>query len=542
MHRRRRETIAERTGGRVASGSAPATASWTRWFTKWLPCGLWIGLGLAPDDLPAQSALPVDPRERAALAAATASARQGRLAEAIAALEPLPVSYSVSLPLGRLQFAAGNHAESERHLRAAMQARPASIEALLAYLQPLLALGRFTEAETFARKILAADSGNLIATLQLSAALRGRARSQSLNLPVTTPPSRGVEAAFLREADRLLTHFLRRYPADVRVLTELGYLKAARNQLSAARHYLNEALALNPDYEPARSKLAEPALFADLADLTGPDQPDLWLAAAKQPRWDAIIYAGRIAYDGGTIKRDATLAGLAATLTVNRVHTFHTGVDFAEIERVALPRLHQTDLTLAYANLALDYVRLRCGGHHLSSDDPATDGGWTFSGGAETYVPGRWNLGADIHFTRYSDFAPRLDVVQLSPHYGRVLRAGKAWGLRLEATGHWIQLNQLAGPNRRNFISGEGRLTLTGIVWSAALLGWAGRQAFAVRNGGHTAFNLAEVHTGGYGLELRRILGPGTALAVRYAREEFREVGAGGAAANTLLGTFGFSF
>jgi len=454
--------------------------------------------------------------------------RSGDFAKAIEALGTAPKGYATSLRLGWLSYLNTNHTVAVAHYRAALDAAPRSLEARLGVLLPLLADGRFVEAESGARDVLREHKSNYLALLRLAVALRLQQRPA--------------------EAARVLSRALRMYPADNLLLTELGLVRVSQGRFAAARFLLNEALTLNPDNDTAFRELADPRLFADLAEVTAPAS----VGFARAPgfrvgdtasRFDAVAYAGWVSYEGTAVKDTAALAGVAGWLAVGAAHVFEGGLDFIDISRPGASRLRQLDATLAYNNFSLPGVKLRLGAHRLSTDDAGTDGGWVGFGGVDWFAPGAWNTGADVFVSHYADLAPPLDVVQVSPHLGWNIATGADCTLRSDSKAHWIVTSADTVLGRRHFFSAEERLSVFWKRWSFATFGWFGRQAFAVRGDGATPFNLPEKHTGGFGAELRWTAGDRSALSVRVSREEFREVGATrAAAANSLLAFVGITF
>ncbi len=55
------------------------------------------------------------------------------------------------------------------------------------------------------------------------------------------------------------------------------------------------------------------------------------------------------------------------------------------------------------------------------------------------------------------------------------------------------------------------------------MFGWTGEQTFAVRNDGYIVFSLAELHTGGYGVELNRTFNESAFLTLRFNDEKFSD-------------------
>ena len=446
----------------------------------------------------------------------------GKFSDAATTLAPLPRTYAVHLRLGWLHYLATNHVTAIEHYRAAIAAAPQSLEARLGLLEPLLAHSQFSDAETTARAILEQHPRNLPAILRLAVALRRQGK--------------------LRAAHSVLFHALPQFPSDSALLTELGLVAAEQKNLPAARGYFKEAATVNPDNDTAFSYLFSPTLFRDLAATTGPNAPPV-------PRLPSVthlsvsVYGGYLAYERTALKRHAILSGAAGFLTVNPAHALEGGVDHIDITRNFLPHLRQTDATFAYANNFFAGIKLRLGGHFVASDDAPTDGAWAVFGSADFLLTQNLQAGAQLSHTRFADYTPALDVWHFTPRLATTLWREPDWTLGLDTRAHWIHLSTVANAGRRDFFSVEPRLVFTTPRWAVGAFAWAGAQAFALRADGYTLFNLAERHTAGFGGDARFTFTPRTALALRYAREEFRELGArNGAAANTFLGTLAVTF
>lgn len=442
-----------------------------------------------------------------------------------------PVSaadYLSELRLGWSEYQKGNHTNSLAHYRAALAAQPRSIEAKLGLLLPLLADGQFVPAEALAREILRDNKTHYLAHLRLATALRLQNK--------------------LRAADSVLVRALELYPSDTGLLYERGLVKRAQNQLAAARYYFSQAELLDPDNDAIFYALADPRLFADLAELTAPASPGFargvgFRVGETPARLDATFYGGWIDYQGTQVKDTARLFGLATWLGFGKSHAVETSFDYIEIDRSGLARFQQLDVNAAYNNFSLANWRLRAGTHLIANADPSTDGAWSAFAGAEWFGSPRWGAGLDASFARYEDFGTGLEVTQLAPKFGLVLATGADWTLRADTRGYWIHLSEDVGFARRNFFSAETRLALLWDRWTFGAFGWTGRQIFAARSDGATIFNLPEKHTAGFGAEVKRTLSDRAAVSFRFNREEFRELGGTTtSAAHTFLTQLGYTF
>jgi tetratricopeptide (TPR) repeat protein len=476
------------------------------------------------------------PRTWASLPRAGASARLGTWSWVILwslglGLWSFPASaadYLTELRTGWAEYQKGNHTNSLAHYRAALAAQPRSLEPKLGLLLPLLADRQFVAAEGLAREILRDNKTHYLAHLRLATALRLQNK--------------------LRAADAVLVRALELYPSDTGLLYERGLVKRAQNQLAAARYYFGQAELLDPDNDAVFTALADPKLFADLAELTAPASPGFargvgFRMGETPARLDATLYGGWIDYQGTQVKDTARLLGVATWLGLGKSHAVETSFDYIEIDRVGLTRFKQFDVNAAYNNFSLANWRLRAGAHVLANGDPSTDAAWSAFAGAEWFGSPRWGAGLDANFARYEDFGTGLEATQLAPKLGLVLATGADWTLRADTRGYWIHLSEDVGFGRRNFFSAEERLSLLWDRWTFTAFGWAGRQVFAARGDGATIFNLPEKHTAGFGAEVKRALSNRAAVAFRFNREEFRELGGTTtSAAHTFLTLLGYTF
>ena len=95
---------------------------------------------------------------------------------AIRALSPVyeayPNGYTVNLRMGWLFYLNGNHANAAAHYEVATRAAPMALEPKLGRLLPLLAQGRWSDAETLAYQIVSVDHYNYYGNLRLLVALQ----------------------------------------------------------------------------------------------------------------------------------------------------------------------------------------------------------------------------------------------------------------------------------------------------------------------------------------------------------------------------------
>lgn len=158
---------------------------------------------------------------------------------AIRALAPVyestPNGYTVNLRMGWLFYLNGNHANAEAHYDVATKAAPMALEPKLGRLLPLLAQGRWSEAETLAYQVVSVDHFNYYGNLRLAIALRMQGK--------------------LDAAHQIALKMTGAYPSDVLHLSELAQIQDARGEKAEARRIFGEVLLLDPENQTARRYL-----------------------------------------------------------------------------------------------------------------------------------------------------------------------------------------------------------------------------------------------------------------------------------------------
>jgi len=158
---------------------------------------------------------------------------------AIRALAPVyeayPNGYTVNLRMGWLFYLNGNHANAAAHYEVAIRAAPMALEPKLGRLLPLLAQGRWSDAETLAYQIVSVDHYNYYGNLRLAIALRMQGK---------------VDAAY-----QIALKMVVAYPTDLLHLVELAQIHDARGDQEEARRLFGEILILDPENETARRYL-----------------------------------------------------------------------------------------------------------------------------------------------------------------------------------------------------------------------------------------------------------------------------------------------
>ena len=436
----------------------------------------------------------------------------------LAANLSLPASYPSELRLAWQCYTNGSYSNSVTHYQAAMRAAPESLDARLGCLLPLLALARFSEAESLATRVLHQYPANYYANLRLAYALRKQGK--------------------FPQAETVLNRTLAQRPADTSLLLELALVKLARHQNATAKRLFFDVLTLAPENAIALEQLASPSLRTNPRD--EPLAPARAFSAGLGPPagaaklWgQSAAYGAYLDYHNTAAEDHAYSAGLYTSLGYGLEHVVEAEADYLHKDYRGYPLLHQWDTTLTYANYSLPHLKLRAGGHYVTGEDAFTDQGWVVFGGAEYYAASRWAVGVDGYFTKYPNSQDPLEVAQLTPHVGVTLGRGDHHAWNNDLRGYWIHLSRDFDA-QHDFFSLEDRLSLTWRRWTFAAFGWAGQQMFAVRNDGFALYNVAEKHEAGYGAEVRYALTDHWAFTLRASREQFHEFGLTASASSDL--------
>jgi len=249
------------------------------------------------------------------------------------------------------------------------------------------------------------------------------------------------------------------------------------------------------------------------------------LPAAGQSSTDVLLHATALSYQDSEVKEQGWVAGFYGTYGSGWKHLVEVGATRTGIDYVDGWELRQTDVAGAYGYYGASGA-VRAGAHFISGNDPLSDGGVVLFGGASRYRVGVWSAGTEGALSSYGSYNEGLTVVQVAPSAG-VTRTAAEGRHVMGATlrGYWIRVSRDVGLRSRSFLSGEASVSYTSGRLSLSGFAWAGEQAFAVRAGGFTVFNLAELHTGGLGGGVRWVLSSRSALSVGYSLERFEDMG-----------------
>lgn len=256
--------------------------------------------------------------------------------------------------------------------------------------------------------------------------------------------------------------------------------------------------------------------------------------AAGNTRLDLMPYVGGIQYSGTVAKERSTLAGLYAYYGIGMEHSIEGDVSWTRIDydSTTLSRINQYDTTLIYSNYGVLDWKWRLGGHLVTSSDEPTEGS-VFWGGFSNYEPSRFSRGVDLYVSRYGNYAPALNIQQVTGAWGFYLK--NMPGTYLNVQGHYIHLSDDIGFDQQDF--GSGELTLIQPIknWTLSVFGWAGEQVFAVQKEGFAVYNLPEKHQGAYGGSLRCQIATASSIKLEFIQKHFKELAATGSARASQL-------
>lgn len=257
-------------------------------------------------------------------------------------------------------------------------------------------------------------------------------------------------------------------------------------------------------------------------------------SALKQPHVKEKLSIGGlfhneyVRYHDGSIKHKGYLSGFYSYVSYGLNHLVEGGVDYAKLDfRNSSFILKQWDTTLVYSNFSIANWKFRGGAHYINGNDSPTNDSWIGIVGADYYVFGKGDVGLDFYYSDYKNYTPQLAVYQLTPHWGYdILKSTKAT-LHSDMKLHFIGLKEDVGiaNNKKKFASVEEKLSLYSGPWTFAAFGWIGEQTFAVRNDGFVVYNLAELHTGGFGGQVKYAFTESkkTDISFKFSDENFQD-------------------
>jgi len=147
--------------------------------------------------------------------------------------ETYPNGYTVNLRMGWLFYLNGNYNNAVAHYEVARSAAPFALEPKLGQLLPLLAQGRWSDAESVAYQVVSVDHYNYYGNMRLVLALRMQQK---------------FEPAY-----QIALKMAGAYPTDLTYLMELALLNDARGNEEEALRLFTDLQILDPENEAARS-------------------------------------------------------------------------------------------------------------------------------------------------------------------------------------------------------------------------------------------------------------------------------------------------
>ncbi|WP_456404477.1 hypothetical protein [Hydrogenimonas sp.] len=269
---------------------------------------------------------------------------------------------------------------------------------------------------------------------------------------------------------------------------------------------------------------------------------------AAEPQSMVIPFAGYLGYGSQSAKESGLMGGLYGVVSRDgqSLELQYAYTDIAY--RDGVDDLIQNDFTAIYAKQLDRGMLLRAGVHYIDSDDAYTDGGTTLLLGLHRSAWGDYDAGAELYYTNYPNFDSPLSVWQVTPSVTKSL--AEDWSLKAAYTFITFRSSKITETvlNMGSMMSSMGRsphtivtyeeysdtyhsaeVALThrhGLVNTTATL-WLGKQAFAVRDGGFSVFNLAEIHKGGVSLTSRYAYSERSSLSAALFYERFTDTQTG---------------
>ncbi len=259
------------------------------------------------------------------------------------------------------------------------------------------------------------------------------------------------------------------------------------------------------------------------------------------------FYGSYIDYSSSAVKDDGYIGGIYGYAGIGLEHSIEGEIDYTKINYTGSGSLKQWDFTVLYTNYSVKNTKVRIGGHYISSDDSATDGGIILTGGYEFYTLNSYNYSIDIALSYYDNYniektyirniyrgmgrgsfsyttnTTGLWVYQISPKFGYSFPGTSAGDIYLETRGYYIRLSDDVGFGK-NFFSVEGSLNIDAGMFGFNLYGWIGEQEFAVKKYGFAVYNLSEKYKNGFGASIRYKISENSSITVGLKRETFKEL------------------
>ena len=251
-------------------------------------------------------------------------------------------------------------------------------------------------------------------------------------------------------------------------------------------------------------------------------------------------YTGFIAYSGDTPRRDATLLGGGATVTLGKASL---DLDFQRID-IRLNNgtdIQQLDGTAALAWIDADYaVRVF---HHFSYDEKTSERTMSAYGfGFTTFPSWRWRAGMEVTWSQLSLSDTTIHTAQAIPFVSWTWWQNDHWNLAQDLSALSIATEDATSRQGDKYFSADSTLGLGWKSFRLTVNGWAGERRFAIVNQGFAAYNLPVTYDHGYGLSFAWYSAH-TMVQLQAQRQSFQHDGASGKAlSDSLILLFNVSF
>lgn len=240
----------------------------------------------------------------------------------------------------------------------------------------------------------------------------------------------------------------------------------------------------------------------------------------------AMPYSAYINYANST-KDDAYVVGLYSSF-YNFPNKLEIGLENINIHyNNGLKDLDQNDLTAVYTRYIAKNYYAKAGVHYINSDDKPTDEGIVGIIGINYYKYLKYNLGLDLYYSKYKNYAPKeLKVLQIRPYAG--INFGKYYSkmgsFYLEAEYNYIKPTDASLFGLKNSYNSFGlKLTNYKGKFTTSIDAWTGKKVFAIDHGGFTVYNLGEVYKDGIDASVDYAFRPTTHLKLKYSYAKFVE-------------------
>ena len=268
--------------------------------------------------------------------------------------------------------------------------------------------------------------------------------------------------------------------------------------------------------------------------------------ALAQTYYSVMPYAGAINYSGDT-KKSGYVGGVYISAFKSPYKTEldleHTKIKYND----GTPTLNQTDATGIihyYQGYNLAY---KLGIHHIwDKDDALTDKANIFIAGITYYKTLKYNVGADIYYSDYSNLSTSPKLWQITPKAG--INFGnyysKFGSFYAECKIDYIHPSKNRSENNLKSSYTSGELTLSNYKgpFTTTISGWLGKRAFAVDNGGFIVNNLTNEQKGGAKISENYKINKKASVKIEYSYTKYKSTLNDNAHSDTYLASFNYNF